>query len=425
MAGDFDVVVVGAGAAGLAAARRLTATSLSVMVLEARSRIGGRAHSLTTPEGWGLDLGCGWLHSGNVNPFSRIGPALGFEIDKSPPPWMRQSGRQGFTAEEQAAFRQEFAAFEQRLEAAAATGEDRPAADLLTPASPWNHVLNAFSAFYNGAEFDQVSVLDYAAYQDTEVNWRAPAGYGALIAAFGAQAPVTLEAPATIIDHGGPRIRIETPKGIATCRAAIITLPSDLIAADQPRFDPPLPDKAQAAAGLPLGLADKLFLAVDGAEEFPIGGHLFGRIDRAETGSYHLRPFGRPLIEAYVGGRHARALEAGGPGALAAFAITELCELLGSSWRERLNPIAASAWGREAFSRGSYSHALPGRAGDRAILAAPHEGRLFFAGEATSPEYFSTAHGAYESGARAASEVITALVPGAEGRNPRLSTSSG
>lgn len=411
MAGDFDVVVVGAGAAGLAAARRLMCAPMSVMVLEARGRIGGRAHSIVAPQGWGLDLGCGWLHSADVNPFSRIAGSLGFDIDKSLPPWMRQSGNQDFSAQQQAAFGREFAAFEERAEAAAASGEDRPASELLTPGSPWNFVLNAFSAFYNGAEFDQVSVLDYAAYRDTEVNWRVPAGYGTLVEAFGAEIPVTLEAPATLIDHGGERIRIETPKGELTARAVVLTVPSDLIAAGVPRLDPPLPIKAEAAAGVPLGLADKQFLTVDGAEEFPIDGHLFGRVDRTETGSYHLRPFGRPLIEVFVGGRHARHLESEGRGALAAFAIEELCELLGSSWRTRLSPVAASAWGGDRWARGSYSHALPGRAGDRAILAAPHEGRLFFAGEATSPAFFSTAHGAYESGVRAAEEAIAVLRP--------------
>src|SRR5688500_11963147 len=190
MQSDFDVAVVGAGAAGLAAAHRLAGTPLSVVVLEARDRVGGRAHTVT-PEGrWPIDLGCGWLHSADVNPFAKMAGPLGFTLDKTPPPWMKQSGLQDVTAEEMAAFRRDFDALERRLQDAAATGVDRPASELLDPGSPFNGALNAFSAAYNGAEFDQVSVLDYAAYEDTGVNWRVVEGYGALIAAAGADVAV-------------------------------------------------------------------------------------------------------------------------------------------------------------------------------------------------------------------------------------------
>ena len=76
--------------------------------------------------------------------------------------------------------------------------------------------------------------------------------------------------------------------------------------------------------------------------------------------------------------------------------------------RKKLKPLAESRWAHDPFARGSYSHALPGHAGKRAVLAAPVDGRLFFAGEATSPNFFSTAHGAGDSGERAAKEVMAA-----------------
>jgi monoamine oxidase len=194
-----------------------------------------------------------------------------------------------------------------------------------------------------------------------------------------------------------------------TARAAIVCVSTAMIAGEGLRFSPGLPGKQEAAAGLPLGLADKLSIAVEGAEEFEADGHLFGTLGRTETGSYHLRPFGRPLIEAYFGGRHARELETEGEGAFAAFAVEELCSLLGSSWRTRLHPLTASAWASDPWIRGAYSHALPGCAGMRAVLAEPVDGRLFFAGEAASPHAFSTCHGAYESALRAAEEAIAAL----------------
>jgi monoamine oxidase len=169
-----------------------------------------------------------------------------------------------------------------------------------------------------------------------------------------------------------------------------------------------LPEKVDAAAGLPLGIADKVTLALDHAEQFPKDGNLRGATMRTKMGTYHLRPFGQPCIEGYFGGSFAKELEDAGSGAFAAQSIDEIASLLGNDFRRRLTPLTESRWAHDPFARGSYSHALPGRAGERAILAAPVDQCLFFAGEATSPNFFSTAHGALESGQRAAREVIAA-----------------
>ena len=127
---------------------------------------------------------------------------------------------------------------------------------------------------------------------------------------------------------------------------------------------------------------------------------------RTAMGTFHLRPFGRNCIEGFFGGRFARELENEGDGALARQSIEEIVALLGSDFRTKLTPLAESHWANDPFAHGSYSHALPGRAGERAVLAAPVNNRIFFAGEATHPHFFSTAHGAQESGVRAAQEVL-------------------
>jgi monoamine oxidase len=170
-----------------------------------------------------------------------------------------------------------------------------------------------------------------------------------------------------------------------------------------------LPEKIEAAAGLPLGLADKVVLALDQPDAIEAETRLFGRTDRTGIGAYHLRPFGRPLIEGFFGGRLARELEREREGALARFAIDELAAQLGSDVRPRLKPLAATSWSADRYAQGSYSHALPGKAGARAILARPVDQRLFFAGEACSPDSFSTAHGAYQTGIDAADEAMAAL----------------
>jgi monoamine oxidase len=407
----FDVVVVGAGAAGIAALRRLSAAGLSVVALEARDRVGGRAHTVLTRPDLPLDLGAGWVHSADRNLLAKPIEQAGFTLDRSPPHWMRQTFNQHFPPDQQEAWRAALAAFEERLEAAAKTGVDRPGSDFLEPGGRWNVLIDAFSSYYNGAEFDQVSILDYAAYDDSGVNWRVREGYGTAIASFADRAQVVTDCPVTTIRHDGPELALDTAKGRITARAAIVCVPTPALAEGRLAFSPGLPDKADAVAGLPLGLADKVFLATDDAEALPVEGHLFGHTDRTETGSYHLRPFGRPYIEVFLGGRCARALEGEGPGGATAFALQELGELMGADFRRGLTPLAETAWAADPWALGSYSHALPGHAGDRANLAAPVEDRIFFAGEATHPHLYSTVHGAWESGLRAAEEAISCLVP--------------
>jgi len=408
-----DVAIVGAGAAGIAAASTLSGRSLDVVVLEARDRIGGRAWTIYPQNDLPLDAGCGWLHSADENVLARLIEERGVAIDRTPPHWTRQSGNRHFPPEDQRAFQTAYAAFEARMAARADTGLDAPGSDVFDPASPWNPLIDAVSAYYNGAEYDQVSVLDYAAYEDTEVNWRARDGYGAAIAALGrdlAHGPaLVLDCPVSAIDHGAAPIRLTTARGVLTARAVIVTVPTPLIAEARIAFTPPLPQKVEAAAGLPLGLADKAFLHLATPDAVPVEGHLFGRTDRTQTGSYHLRPFGRPYVEAYLGGRHARELEHEGAGAMTAFALEELRGLMGSDFTATLSPIAETRWAKDSWALGSYSHALPGHADARAILAAPVDDRLFFAGEATHPRFYSTAHGAWETGVRAAQAVVAAL----------------
>ncbi|THD74387.1 MAG: FAD-dependent oxidoreductase [Phenylobacterium sp.] len=409
MQDSFDVVVVGAGAAGIAALQRLRRAGVAAAALEARPRIGGRAHTiLATPE-LPLDLGCGWMHSADVNPLVPRVERAGFTVDRSPPHWMRLAANRDFPAEEQAAFRRAREAFEAKLEAAAKGGVDRPASELLEPGGRWNHLLDAVSSYYNGAEYDQVSVLDYAAYEDTGVNYRVREGYGTAVASFADAGDIVTDCPVTTIRHDGPTLRLETANGTLTARAVIVAVPTPILSQARLTFSPGLPEKLAAAAGLPLGLADKAFLSLAEPAMFEAEGHLFGRIDRTETGSYHLRPFGRPYIEVYLGGRCARGLEGEGLGAMTAFAIEELVALIGSDIRSKLAPVAETHWASDPWALGSYSHALPGHAGDRAILAAPVENRLFFAGEATHPNFYSTCHGAWMSGLRAADEALAAL----------------
>jgi monoamine oxidase len=414
---SVDVAIVGAGAAGLGAAHALKNSGLSVIVLEARDRVGGRAHTILPAPAIVFDLGCGWLHSADKNSFVSIAKQLNFEIDKTRPPWREQSFDTGFPLSERRDFIAALDAFYDRAEEAAESSGDDRASDYLEPGNRWNPMIHAISTYVNGCELDQVSIQDMDAYEDTGINWRVRRGYGALMAAYGAPCPVALNTEVTLIDHSGKRVRVETSRGTLSADKVIVTVPTNLIADEAIRFHPALPAKVDAARGLPLGVDDKVMLALDDPEALPIDGNLRGATMRTAMGSFHLRPFGQPCIEGFFGGTFARELEDLGEGALGAESIDQIVALLGSDFRRKLKPLAESRWAHDPFARGAYSHALPGRAGDRAVLAAPVDGRLFFAGEATSPNFFSTAHGARDSGERAAGEVMprtTGVIPGRE-----------
>jgi len=405
---DTDVVVIGAGAAGVAAARRLGGTPLTVRVLEARGRIGGRAWTKEVA-GLPLDLGCGWLHSADRNEWAAIAAELGFDIDPTPPPWSRPAFESSFPVADQNDFRAVWSHLHERIHRASETAPDRPAAAFLTPGGRWNGLANALSSYINGVELDGLSVRDFGRYHDTGVNWRVVKGYGALIETCAVGLDIVLDCPVTRVDHSGTRVRIVTPRGELFVRAAIITVPPGLLARESLRLAPSLPDKLEAAAALPLGLADKVFLHVDAPDRLPPETRLFGAIDRSATGSYHLRPFGRPVIEGYFGGAFARELEEAGEGAFSRFAIEQLAAHLGHDIRKSLRPLAETAWSRDPCALGSYSYARIGHAEARAVLAAPVDEKLFFAGEACSRHDFSTAHGAYRTGVVAAEQALRAL----------------
>jgi monoamine oxidase len=406
---SVDVAIIGAGAAGLGAAHALKDSGLTIIVLEARDRVGGRGYTVQAAPDVIFDVGCGWLHSADRNSFVAIAEELDFEIDNTLPPWRDRAFGDAFPEKERDDFFRAIDAFDDRLDQAALQGEDVPANLYLEPGNRWNPMIDAISTYVNGCELDRVSILDTHAYEDSGINWRVRRGYGALMAAYGAALPLTFNCNVRLIDHSARRLRIETSHGTLTADKAIITVPTNLIADEALRFFPALPAKVDAAAGLPLGVDDKVTLLLAEPEALPKDGNLRGATMRTEMGTYHIRPFGQPCIEGFFGGRYARALEEAGEGAIAQASIDEIVSFLGNDFRRKLTPLAESRWALDPFARGSYSHALPGHAGARAMLAAPVDNKLFFAGEATSPDFFTTAHGARDSGERAARELLAAI----------------
>jgi len=378
-----------------------------VLLVEALPRVGGRAHTVVV-DGLPLDLGCGWLHSADRNPLAALAIAEGFEVDRHKAAWGAQLADVGPAEAVQERAWAAYQAFGERIR------HDPPASDragdAIDPGDAGRPFVDALSGFMNGVGLDRLSVRDYLAYEDaaTGANWRLPGGYGSFLAGLAAGLPAATGTRVTAVREGR-NLRLETDRGAIEARAAIVAVSSAVLASGAIRFDAAADAQLAAAAELPLGLDNKIFLAIAEPAAVPPESHLLGRFDSERTASYYLRPFGRPVVECFLGGALARELEAAGERATVDFVRGELGGLLGARFARGLAPLAMSAWGREPTILGSYSHALPGAADARAVLAAPVSERLVFAGEACSPHDFSTAHGAWSSGIAAAEAIGAAL----------------
>ena len=124
---------------------------------------------------------------------------------------------------------------------------------------------------------------------------------------------------------------------------------------------------------------------------------------------FHIRPFGFDYVDGITGGRFGDWLERAGAEAAADLALENLKKAFGSDIAKHVTRHLVTAWRGDPWVKGAYSAARPGAAQQRARLAEAIDRRLFFAGEATSTEFFATAHGAYLTGIRAAEEAFGAL----------------
>jgi monoamine oxidase len=414
---DADVLVVGAGAAGIAAARRLRELGRSCLVLEAGARVGGRAWT----DAAGLDLGASWLHVAEHNPLTPLARTLGFTLHDD-----GRRRRDLLLAQGRPATPEERAAYEaacETWEAAAASraaqgGPDIPLAEAVPRGGPWDAtVTHWFGAIINGIEAIRSSLQDYAATLLEGQNLQLREGIGTLLARLAEGLPLRLATPVLRIIDG--RV-VETPSGPLRARAVIVTVSTGVLA-DAPaggslRFDPPLPAEVRAAiAGLPLAPVMKVALRVAGEERF--GLRPFARLGRMVEGtedrpiSWMLWPFGRPWAVGYLGGRLAESMP--DADAAEAAARAELARYFGAETVARSFPEPATVahWAADPLFRGGYSYARVGAAGARAVLAgaALAEGRLRFAGEACHTHYAGTVGGAWDSGARAAEATHAAL----------------
>jgi monoamine oxidase len=407
---EVDVVIVGAGAAGLAAAKTCRELGLSFKLLEAMDRIGGRAHTSCEHFGVPFDIGCAWLHAADRNPFYAEAQEAGWTLQYHDMAldhlyFGRQRAEGGQMAGMNLA--------DQTLAAALNTynGLD----DRLSAVIGKGHGMRAVATYSGpmdfGQDIDEISVADFKRAADLEPNYFTKEGFGALVARWGADVPVELSTPVMRIDWSGKLIVAETARGNVRCSQVIITVSTGVLAFGDIDFFPELPPRyTNSFFDLPMGMLTKIPLEISGTR---LGLNLFEDLlieQPARHDIYFLCfPFALDLMVGFVGGDFAWELSVAGEAAARDFAIDRLAGIFGSDVRKSAGRSMMTNWGAEPTVRGAYAAARPGRAEARDILSQPVDGRVHFAGEALAGPLIQTCGGARLSGAAVARNVAASF----------------
>jgi len=407
-----DVVVIGAGSAGLAAARTLIAQGKSVVVVEGAGRIGGRAYTESDTFGVPYDHGCSEI----------LGPKNVAYVDMARK-WnfnLQERGNAGevlfvkghrATGADRKGYDRSWGQIEAALAKAGREGLDVPASSVIPADLEFSGTCQTWMGPLDwGVDFTSLSTMDNWEYGDTPTYYMAEEGYGAIVARMGSGLPVKLDTPATRVDWSGTGVAVETPAGTIRAKACIVTVSTGVLAAGAIEFTPALPAwKSEAIGNLPMGLLAKVTMQFDGER--------FGLLSDqwltywvpndmpAEVCYFFTWPFEKNIVIGFVGGAFGWELSGAGTDAAVDFALGELVKMVGSKARDHFVKGHLTSWAENPWTYGAYAAALPGHFSARADLAKPLGDRVFFAGEAVAVPYVALCSGAYASGESVARDV--------------------
>jgi monoamine oxidase len=405
---DSEIVVVGAGAAGIAAARRVLAANRKVVVIEASNRIGGRCWTDTQTFGVPFDRGARWLYTQLANPVARLARSVGMDVYAAPQAQKIRIGRRNARAGET----EDFLATLVRTNRA--LGDPTRKADLSAQdAMPkdtgeWARTLEFnLGPAMASKDLKELSSIDLSRLEPRDAGAFCRQGLGALVEKLAEPVPVVLGTPVTRIVWGGRELAVETATGRIGTRAVIVTASTNVLVSGKLRFAPDLPKRHLDAAGkLSLGSYDHIALELPNN---PLGLQrddlVMEKSESGRTGLLLANAGGSPLCVVDVGGSFGRDLSNQGEPAMVAFAVEWLTKLYGSDVKSAVKRTAVTRWNTHPFTLGAISAAVPGAQGSRKVLGEPL-GSLFLAGEATHETLWGTVGGAWESGERAAEAAL-------------------
>jgi len=420
---EADVLVLGAGIAGLAAARTLADKGLSVIILEARDRIGGRIWT-DSSLGLPLDLGASWIHGVQGNPVAKLAKDFGvktvatnedngvvFNFDGSEISDSEYVKMQDLfeSIYEEVVQLQESADDDMPLQQAfdqVIASRDLSTEDLRR----LQFVIQGNFALELGADPDHLSLWEWD--QDEEFGGDEvvfPGGYHQIIEGLAKGLDIRLGEQVTGISYGADGVDVQTSSGVFVADKAVVTFPLGVLKQAGVRFDPPLPQSKQSAINrLDMGVLNKVYLKFSkvfwdaGVETISYVGEDVGEwCDWLSFETY----VGEPVLMAFHGGAKGYAIEEFSDDEIIAGAMKTLRVIYGDEVPDP-DGFLITRWGKDPLAFGSYSHIPPFASGDDYdALFEPVDDVLFFAGEATSREYPATVHGAYLSGVAAAGEI--------------------
>jgi monoamine oxidase len=421
-AAAIDVVIIGAGAAGIAASRRVAATGRKFVLLEAGDHIGGRCVTDTRIFGVPYDRGAHWIHTPDLNPVTKLPQRRGIEVYPAPASQKVRIGRR-YAREGEL---EDFLALQARairaIADAARKGDVACARALPADLGDWRPAIEfVLGPFGCGKELTQVSAVDFAKSAERNADAFCRQGFGALIAALAEGIPVKLSTPALAIDTRRS-LEVETAKGTIAARAAIVTASTDVISSGAIKFTPELPKRQlDAFAKLALGSYDHIALELTGN---PLGFEsddlVFEKSADSRTAAILANISGTALCMVEVGGTFGRNLSAEGEAAMVDFAADWLAGLYGADVKKAIKRSHATRWNHEPLALGAFSAAAPGWQGARRLLMEPVNDAIWFAGEAVHETLWGTVGGAWESGERAADAVLRRLGPLKETPAPQV-----
>ncbi|WP_371225319.1 flavin monoamine oxidase family protein [Roseovarius sp. 2305UL8-3] len=412
--GDVDVVIIGAGIAGLTAARTLMEAGHSVTVIEAADRIGGRAYTESDTFGVPFDHGCSWINHADKNPWALLAKRGGFELlDHTSAGSAYYVDGELANSAQRKANNQAWGAVTDALAKAGTAGLDVAASTVMPEGMDGIGLPQTWIGPMDwGVDFKDLSTKDYWNSEDSYQDLLVREGLGSVVAHYGRDVPVSLNTPAKSISWGGDGVLVETDSGTIRAKACICTVSTGVLQSNAINFSSPLPDWKQAAIDdLPMGLLAKVTLQFDDTRLGFIPNHWMDYYVPnelpAEAAYFLTWPFDFNYMVGFIGGDFGWELSRAGQDAAVDFALGEVVKIAGSKARDMFIKGHLTDWATNPLVLGGYAAARPGRHDARADLARPVEDRLFFAGEAMATPYNALCSGAFFSGRDTAQNVIT------------------
>ncbi|MEP9349636.1 NAD(P)/FAD-dependent oxidoreductase [Xanthobacter sp. KR7-225] len=415
-AGEAEVIIVGAGAAGIAAARKVAEAGHTYALLEASNRVGGRALTDTQIFGVPFDMGASRIHLPGGKALAEAGRAAGLDVIAVPvPARLYLGGKEASDAQYE-----DFAATVRRAEraiiAAGDAGRDQPASRVLPDLGAFGPSAHFVTGpFACAKELDAVSTVDFSRAEEREGEMVCRQGVGAMVARLAAPLAVRLGTQVRTVDLSGRQVAVQTSRGTLTGRVVILAVPPSVIASGLVRITPGLvPRYRMAVERITLGAFDRIAFELPGNPlDLRPDERLFFKAASSRSYALAARIGGTDLYGFDVGGALASALADGPVEGARAFVRETLTHEFGAQVAGKLGRVSATRWTREPFALGAFSCALPGAGNLRRAFTEVASGRLLFAGEHAHESLWGTLAGAWQSGERAAAQAVAILT------NPR------